>query len=75
MKPVIICRANPEFDCLAFAVFAKPPSYMHRNMKAASVGFCVDKLRREILAYNYLATQELQIVGDFSHVLVRISLN
>ncbi len=75
MTPSVIQRANPEFSCQAFAVFAKPPSYKYRNTKATSAGFYVDILRREILAYSYLVTQELQKVRDFSHGLAQISLN
>ncbi len=75
MNRVIILKANPEFDCQALAVFVKPHHYKHQSIKATFTGFCVNKLRREILAYNYLVTQELQIVEDFSHELAQISLN
>jgi hypothetical protein len=75
MNRVIILKANPEFNCQALAVFAKPHHYKHQSIKATFTGFCVDKLRREILAYNYWATLELQIVEDFSHEQVQISLN
>ena len=75
MNRVIILKANPEFDCQALAVFVKPHHYKHQSIKATFTSFCVDILMKEILAYNYLATQELQIVEDFSHELVQISLN